>query len=118
MSEPILRKRKIRLNKHISREQIMDAQKEVGTLKGVVSVKTNWQKKLLLLEYDLRNIKFENIEKTLNALGVSLSQKLTERFKRGMAKFTEQNELDSLNAPVSSCCEDPKSGNRSCEKCL
>jgi hypothetical protein len=83
---------------------------------GMVAVDLDVQKKVLRLEYDLNKVKFEVIEKSLKKLGVKLSKKFSERWKRGMVKYTEQNELDNLNAPLTSCCDDPKGEDRHCKK--
>jgi hypothetical protein len=85
---------------------------------GIVSLEVDRRKNVIRVEYDLKRINFEHIEKLLQNVGLSLSRKLSERFKRGLAKFTEQNEMDQLNAPVSSCCEDPKGDSRGCSKCV
>jgi hypothetical protein len=74
------------------------------------------QNNVIRLEYDLRKIKFESIEKSMDELGLKLSRKLLERWKRGMVKFNEQNELDNLKAPVSSCCKDPHENAESCDR--
>jgi hypothetical protein len=75
---------------------------------GVLAAQIDIQKAVLRLEYDLTKIRFEDLEKRAQRAGLRFSRRFRQRWKRGMAKFTEQNELDSLNAPVSSCCEDPR----------
>lgn len=87
-------------------------------MQGVIFVELDSRKKILRLTYDLRKTKFETIERRLDELGLVLSRELIERFKGGLAKFTEQNELDHLNAPVSSCCDDPKSNSQDCKSCM
>ncbi len=108
MVEPLIKKGKIavvgikdQLNvnkiKNELREKIGRIEVDVDEAKGYVEVK-----------YDLRKINFEKIEKSIDKMGIDLSKKITEKLKRGMAKFTEQNELDNLTATPSSCCEDPR----------
>lgn len=108
MEDPIRKKRKIIIAGPNNQGNINVVKEGLMKKEGIISVDVDGQKNMVSLEYYLRVIKFEAIEKYIKDLGFSLSRKLIERFKRGMAKFTEQNELDNLNAPVSSCCEDPK----------
>jgi hypothetical protein len=108
MAEPLIKKRKIAIE-GIKDPEGMNRIKEYLSMKtGVIAVDTEAPKGFVRVEYDLRQINFKTIEKSIIELGFGLSQKVSERFKRGMAKFTEQNELDNLNATPSSCCEDPK----------
>lgn len=44
-------------------------------------------------------------------------QKIKEKLKRGMAKFTERNELDNFSAVSSSCCVNPKEKIKDCSSC-
>jgi copper chaperone CopZ len=85
----------------------------LGKKEGISAVNVDSQEGFVMVEYDLKKINFETIEKSIERLGFGLSKKIKEKFKRGMAKFTEQNELDNLTAAPSSCCEDPKE--RGCE---
>ncbi len=118
MKDPIVRKRKVAV---VSLAQVSDINRikeSLMKITGMISVDADVQKNVLKLEYDLRKIKFEVIEKSIKELGLKLSQKFFQRCKRGMAKFTEQNELDNLNAPLSSCCDDPKGNARDCKSCI
>lgn len=116
MAESLIKKRKFAVV-GIKDKEIQNKIKEHLIKKvGILSVDADAQKGLVRVKYDLRQINFETIEKSIIELGFGLSQKLSEKFKRGMAKFTEQNELDNLNAPVSSCCEDPKGKVDSCNR--
>jgi len=108
MAESLIKKRKITiagLQDQISLNELKEA---LSKEEGVITVDVDGRKGFLRIEYDLKQITFEVIEKSIKELGFKLSQKLTEKFKRGMAKFTEQNERDNLSAAPSSCCEDPK----------
>jgi hypothetical protein len=113
-----MKKRKFKVDRISSKESIRSINNYLSTKEGIISVELGSRKKVLKLEYDLTKIKYETIERWLGELGVSLSRGFFQRFKRGMAKFTEQNELDHLNAPVSSCCDDPKSNSKDCSRCI
>lgn len=108
MEEPLMKKRKIAFVGIKDQESLNKIKEYLNKKTGMIAVDVESQKGFVGVEYDLRKINFETIEKSIEELGFSLSQKITEKFKRGMAKFTEQNELDNLNAVPSSCCEDPK----------
>lgn len=118
MTESIIKKRKLKLDKPGEQKNIQAVSQSLSNREGIISVDIDSRKKMLSLKYDLGKIRFETIEKMVADLGLGLSRRLTQRFKRGMAKFTEQNELDHLNAPVSSCCDDPKENTRHCEGCM
>jgi copper chaperone CopZ len=118
MRDPIVRKRKVVVEGLAQVSEINRIEEGLMKITGMISVDVNVQKKALRLNYDLRKTKFEVIEKSIKELGLNLSQKFFQRLKRGMAKFTEQNELDNLNAPLSSCCDDPKGNVRDCNSCL
>jgi hypothetical protein len=108
MAEPLIKKRKIVVAGIKDQKSVNKIKEYLIKKAGIVAVDSEAQKGLVRVEYNLRQINFETIEKSIIELGFSFSQKVSERFKRGMAKFTEQNELDNLNATPSSCCEDPK----------
>ena len=108
MAEPLIKKRKIVVARIKDQESVNKIKEYLNKKIGVIAVDVERQKGFVKVEYDLRQINFETIEKFIIELGFSFSQKVSEKFKRGMAKFTEQNELDNLTATPSSCCEDPK----------
>ena len=116
MGEKIIKKRKIKLD---SREGYLhgnDVRNSLLKTDGIISVDIDSQKNHIQVEYELKKITFEAIEQLISKAGLELSNNWTEKFKRGMSKFTEQNELDNLNAPVSSCCDDPKGGAKACRR--
>ena len=108
MEKPLIKKRKIAVAGIKNQESLNKIKEYLNKKTGMIAVDVESQKGFVRVEYDLRKINFETIEKFIEELGFSLAQKITEKFKRGMAKFTEQNELDNLTAVPSSCCEDPK----------
>lgn len=118
MKDPIVKKRKVAIGSVDQVSDINRIEESLMRINGMISIDVDVKKNVLRLEYDLRKIKFEVIEKSIKELGLKLSQKFLQRCKRGMAKFTEQNELDNLNAPMSSCCDDPKGNVRDCNSCI
>jgi len=108
MAEPLIKKRKFAVAAMKDQENVNKVKEYLNKKEGINAVNVDSQKGFVRVEYDLRKINFETIEKSIKELGFSLSQKIKEKFKREMAKFTEQNELDNLTATPSSCCEDPK----------
>lgn len=118
MKDPIVRKRKVAIGSLAQVSGINRIEERLMRITGMISVGVDVRKNVLRLEYDLRKTKFEVIERSIKELGLKLSQKFFQRLKTGMAKFTEQNELDNLNAPLSSCCDDPKGNVRECNSCI
>ncbi len=114
MKDWIVKKRKIAIESVDQVSDINRIEESLMRINGMISVGVDLTKNVLRLEYDLRKIKFEVIEKSIKELGLKLSQEFLQRCKRGMAKFTEQNESDNLNAPMSSCYDDPKGNVRDC----
>lgn len=113
MAEPLIKKRKIAIAGMGNAIDADGLKIQLEKKEGVISANLNKPKRKLEIEYDLWKINFEIIEKSLVELGLGLSQKIAERIKRGMAKFTEQNELDNLKANPVSCGLCP---NESCRK--
>jgi hypothetical protein len=116
MDGPILKKRKIVVAGAAGQGRA-DTLKELRKKDGVISAAIDEKKNVIKVEYDLRRIGFEAIEKTISGLGFCLSRKWPERFRRGLVKFTEQNEFDNLSAPASSCCHDPRDNASGCGRC-
>ncbi len=116
--DPIVKKRKFGLGKIPEAADIRRMEASLRRMNGVMAAEVDPKRSTLRLEYDLRQVRFEDIEKAIERSGLELSRKRFQRWKRGMAKFTEQNELDNLNAPASSCCKDPKGNANGCSSCL
>jgi len=111
--ESIIKKRRIAVQggrDGLNDDKIKD---ELERNDGIITIDVDQIKGRIDVAYDLRKIDFEKIESFLEELGIDLSKKIRERLKRGLAKFTEQNELDNFKAKPSSCCEDP---NKSCHR--
>ena len=118
IKDPIVKKRKFDIENIPEATGIRRIKESLRGINGIRAAEIDTKKGILQLEYDLRQIKFEDIEKVIERSGLELSRKRFQRWKRGMAKFTEQNELDNLSAPASSCCEDPKGNAEGCSRCL
>ncbi|MGB6866952.1 MAG: heavy-metal-associated domain-containing protein [Candidatus Aminicenantaceae bacterium] len=116
MGEKIMEKRRIKLGSAEGYQHGNDVHSSLLKTDGIISVEIDRQKNQIQVEYELKKINFEAIEQLIKKLGIELSNNWHEKFKRGMSKFTEQNELDNLNAPVSSCCDDPKAGTKACRR--
>lgn len=117
MSEPIIKKRKVLYEGMKNGWSAQGVIELLEGIDGIRAVQIDDQKKLIRLEYDLRKIIFESVENSLHEAGFILSRKIKERIKRGMAKFTEQNELDNLKVTPSSCHQDPKGNSKNGSGC-
>jgi copper chaperone CopZ len=116
MGEKIVKIRKIKLGSKEGNPHGNRVRDSLLRTDGIISVDIDSQKNHIQVEYELKKINFEAIEQLIRKAGLELSNNWTAKFKRGMSKFTEQNELDNLNAPVSSCCDDPKGGAKACRR--
>lgn len=112
MTESLVKKRKFAVLGIEDQKSISTIKEHFNKKQGIIAIEADAQEGMVRVEYDLEKINFERIEKSIQELGFCPSKKLSERFKRGMAKFTEQNELDNLKATPSSCCENPKEKNQ------
>lgn len=117
-NDPIIKKRKFGLGKIHEGVDIRGIEETLRGINGTMTAEIDQKSSLLCLEYDLMQVRFEHLEKVIEKSGLSFSRKRFQRWKRGMAKFTEQNELDNLNAPASSCCELPKTNTGDCQSCM
>lgn len=108
MEEMTIKQRSIRIDRKNCRNKGNEIENSLLNAEGLLSVVYGKQKGLIRIKYDLQRINFETIEKLINQLDIKLSAKWVDKLKRGMVRFTEQNELDNLKAAVSSCCSDPR----------
>lgn len=60
----------------------------------------------LVVEYDLAQVTFEQIEPLILSAGLQFHGKLHE-LQRSWWKYTEKNELENVRRPVSHCCNKP-----------
>ncbi len=103
MSDQLIKKRKIAIDRVNDKLNVYEIRTRLKNIEGIIAVGLDEERRDIKIEYDLWKINFETIEKFLEEFGLGLSQKIAERIKRGMAKFTEQNELDNLTAKPVSC---------------
>lgn len=108
MVDPIIKKRRIAVVGIKDQLNVNKIKNELGKEEGIIALDVDEAKGYVKVEYDLQKINFEKIERSIEKMGIDLSKKIKEKLKRGMAKFTEQNELDNLSATPSSCCSVPK----------
>ena len=78
---------------------------ELGELRGVRRAAVDADRGDIFIEYDLLEIKEEEIERWLVDAGFVLDKGIVERVKRGWIHFTEENELDALRSKPRSCCD-------------
>ena len=114
MNESLIKKRKIAIKGLKDQSCSTKVIESLSQKEGMIAVGVDNQKEILRVEYDLKKITFETIEKSIKELGFKLSQRIKEKLKRGMAKFTEQNELDNFSDVSASCCIDPKEKIKDC----
>lgn len=108
MKERLIKKRKFAVTGIKDQRNADEIKESLMRKAGMIEVDVDCREGFVRIKYDLKKTKFETIEESIKEIGFGLSQKIKEKLKRGMAKFTEQNELDNLTASPSSCCSDPK----------
>ncbi|MFQ6069997.1 MAG: heavy-metal-associated domain-containing protein [Candidatus Aminicenantales bacterium] len=108
MAEALIKRRKLAVLGLEDRSRVGRVKSDLGKREGIISFSVDELRGKIEIEYDLWKINFETIEKLIKKAGFRLSQKIGEKLKRGMTKFTEQNELDNFKSAPHSCCEDPK----------
>ncbi|MDO8608700.1 MAG: hypothetical protein Q7R40_19385 [Phaeospirillum sp.] len=57
--------------------------------------------------YDLRHLRIDDVEAALAMAGAGPAHGLLQWLRRGWTRFTEENILASVSAPVSPCCSRP-----------
>jgi YHS domain-containing protein len=101
----ILKCRKFRLDQPLTILQSEEVSKEVGLLMGVKQVDV--QSQVIVVTYDLRQCRAEQIEAYLSGAGIKLRERWSDRLRRGWIHYTEENELDNLDAQPGACCNRP-----------
>jgi len=61
----------------------------------------------LRVNYNLLEVRAEQIENVLSGLGLKLADSWLERLKRNWLHYTENNELDHLASSGTPCCNRP-----------
>ncbi len=87
----------------IKKRTIDAALSEVNGIKAVKADKSG----RVYVEYNLRRINLEAIEKIISDLNYEITNGFVNRVKRGWIHFIEQNERDNLSTPFYACCVDP-----------
>lgn len=80
---------------------------------GVAAVRLCRDGRTVEVTYDLRHLRFEDVEAVIGGAGGRPATGLFQTLRRGWTRFTEENLLASVSAPVSPCCNrppDPKAG--------
>jgi copper chaperone CopZ len=78
----------------------------LSKIDGIKAVKADKTGRVYV-EYNLRNINLEAIEKIISDLNYEITNGFFNRLKREWIYFIEQNERDNLSAVSYSCCVDP-----------
>jgi copper chaperone CopZ len=80
--------------------------KSLSAIEGVVLVKASWVKNRVVVTYNLKQIRFLEIEKLLTDMGYPSDKNFLSRLKRGWTLFKEKNQIDNLKH-VGACCSKP-----------
>ena len=80
---------------------------ELSKLDGVISVKADYKKGIVNVEYDLMHIELKDIESKLNDMDYSVNKRFLYRLRDGFVHFTEENERNNQTTKPASCCSNP-----------
>jgi len=80
----------------------------LSELPGVQNVRADYQEGIVEIEYDVRQVQLQAIEKRIQELGYSLKMNWWERLRLGIIHFTEENERDAAREKPAPCCSHPE----------
>jgi YHS domain-containing protein len=103
--QAILKCRKFRLDQPLTLSQSEEVGKELGLLMGIKQVDV--QSQAIAVTYDLRQCRAEQIEACLSGAGIKLGEGWSDHLRLGWIHYTEENELDNLDAQPGACCNRP-----------
>jgi hypothetical protein len=101
----ILKCRKFKLDQPLTIPQSEKISKELGLLMGIKQMDV--QSQTIAITYDLRQCRAEQVEACLSGAGIKLGEGWSDRLRLGWIHYTEENELDNLNAQPGACCNRP-----------
>jgi copper chaperone CopZ len=107
-----IKHQKIRFQEGPNNKSMIELADELKGIKGVHQVSIDFQESNVSVEYDLLKVSQHDIENKMVKIGFALDNGFWQKFKRGWAHFTEENERDNLTTNPHSCCEDPTQQNK------
>lgn len=102
---PLLKRRKFMLESALSEEQVETVKRTLFELMGIASVCIDGKR--VEVCYDLLQARAAQVEKAIENAGAKLGSGWSARLKRGWLNYTEENELDQLEAEPGACCGRP-----------
>ena len=104
----IIKRRKLRLSKSLAPATVKDVTEILQATIGVESVSIKAD--TLIIHYDLLLLTLMQLERLLEAQGISLADGWWHHLRRGWWHNTEATELDNLAMPEAACCSRPPPG--------
>ncbi len=104
--DSIIQIRKFRINKIYNSDEAKNLEKKLSNINGVLSAKVD-STGLVKLEYNIKSVKFDTIEKFLAFTGFDFKNKFWTKIRTYFWTFTEENELDNLQHTPHCCSETP-----------
>ncbi len=83
-------------------------QEGLGESDGVLAVDAGLSGKKVKVEYDLYQIQFPIIEKTLEDMGLKLSSNWLHALQHNWVRFSEENEIANLEHTPHCCNKSPR----------
>lgn len=82
----------------------------LNDLQGVNFVEADSHGRHIRISYDLRHLSVDDIEMAVDACGGQPAKGLISALRRAWVRFTDDNTLTTVAAPVSPCCSRPPTG--------
>lgn len=92
----VLKKRKLKLAEPLPQEVTTQFIEYIEAMMGIHSIEIN--KNSITIVYDLLQVTETQIEKKITEAGIVLGDNLTEKIRRAFVHFTEETEVESLEA--------------------
>jgi hypothetical protein len=108
MEEPRIKKRKLKYSGEKSTKELLRLQERLDRMPGMIKIEFDLSKQMILLQYDLKQVQLDSVEKKMMELEFQLSPGRFQRFKRSWIKYTETNEKDNLMTIPRPCCHIPR----------
>lgn len=108
MKDPKVKKRKLKYSGEKSTKELLFLKDELENLPGMIKIEFDLLNQNILLQYDLKQMQLDLVEKKMAERGFQLSKRRFQRFKRGWIKYTETNEKENLMTIPRPCCHIPR----------
>lgn len=101
--DEVIKKRTLKVNGMRCAECENLINESLSAMEGVRNVKAD-KNGTVYVEYNLMEIRLEDIVKKIYKLGYKPSKTISERIRRSFIIFKEENEFNNITIPLHGCC--------------